>query len=443
MLIVLSVFLFLIAVLGFLRYRFVLNPVSMMCLLWAILLPLSAYGFYGTRIPQTRTYVIIAVGVGAYLLGIFLGSKRVKYVIRSQQKGSVLRGYSINYTFLYVIMSISLIYYLIQSIEVFRILRAGNSYAYVRILVASNEKNALQSSRLLLALRAFIAVPTTYLAIAILPIELFYGKRKKTIIFGSVALMLLFIFTNGARSVIMWIAIYFLLVYLVYRRNHEIRIKLSRKYRRWLMVGGTVLLLLMFYMTIFRKGEDVDLGRQMYIYFIAPIPHFDHYIDVVDMSGEYGYGFSSFYGVVYPFLYILRIIIGSYSDFISNIYYMSFEMMESGYNLGNSVYMNAFVTTFYQPYLDGRYVGVIVILMIFGYMCSRTFKRTLYNEDLKSMLLYSLLLQKIIFSFVRFYFTQQAQAMCFLFAMFAIKRIYSTSEMEGDINGFRYHSNIQ
>lgn len=420
-----------IAVLCYKKYKFVLNPVSTMFMIWAVLVPLSAYGFYGTRIPQTKTYIIILVGLIAYAIGIILGSNNIRIVVGKKQSDTYIEGYSINYVFLYTIMTISLVYFMIQAVEVIRILASGNTYAYIRMLVSADEENVLQGSRILSAIRAFIAVPTTYLAIAVLPIELFYGKRKKLFIFEALLLMFLFVFTNGARSVIMWIAIYMLFIYLIYRRNHKITIRIDKKYKRRLIWGGIVLFILMLYMTISRKGSDVDIIRQMYIYFVAPLPHFDHYIDVVDASHKYGMGFSSFYGLVYPVLYVIRIITGSYSKFITDIYYMSFEMLEPGYNLGNNIYMNAFVTIFYQPYLDGRFLGVILILAVFGYLCSTTFKRAIYNEDLRSMLLYSLLLQKILFSFVRFYFTQQAQAMCFIFALFAINRVYCNSGMRG------------
>lgn len=94
--------------------------------------------------------------------------------------------------------------------------------------------------------------------------------------------------------------------------------------------------------------------------------------------------------------------------------------METGYYIGGGLYMNAFVTAFYQPYLDGRYVGVFLILMLFGFMCNQFFVRAYYDIDMKAILIYILLLQKILFSFVRFYFTQQAQALCFILAFLVV-----------------------
>lgn len=433
---------FVIALCGFVRYRFALNPVSAMFFLWAVIVPLSGVGFYGTRIPQTSTYTIIAVGLAAYLLGVLLGSKRYRIISGAKDINAQTAVCKINYWFLYALMLVSLAYYLIQSVYVVRLLASGNTYADIRMMVAADEENVLNGSRALSAIRAFIAVPTTYLMIAILPIELFFGKRKKALFFGAAALMLLFVFTNGARSVIVWIAIYFLVVFSFFRRSHKIKIRIKRKYKTRLLAGGVVLLVLMFYMTIFRKGADVDFRKQLFLYLVAPVPHFDHYVDVVNSSNEYGYGFSSFYGILYPLFYVIRIVTGSYPEFITKIYYMSFEMMEPGLNLGNGVYMNAFVTAFYQPYLDGRFWGVMLIMILFGFLCSQTFERTWFNQDLKSMLIYSLLLQKILFSFVRFYFTQQAQAMCFIFALLAIRRSYTNSELKGNAHGFCNHPNL-
>ncbi len=429
MLVMFSLLCLIMALIGWLFYRFAFNPISSMFFLWAVIVPLSGLGLYGTMIPQEKAYWIIAIGLIAYTAGVVFGSKKIRLSLRPRYDQCAVVGYRVNYRFLNIIIIISLLYYLVQSYNVARVLLSGKTYADIRAMVAANEENALRSSRLMSVTRAFIAVPTTYLAIAILPIEIFYGKKNKLFILESLLLMVLFVFTNGARSVILWIAIYFVCVYLAYRKKHSFSFKIGKKYKRIIILGGILLFIMLFYMTIFRKGRNVDFGRQLFVYFIAPIPHFSHYIDVVDYSGQFGYGISSFYGFLYPFLYFFKLLTGYFSSFVTDIYYMSFEMMEPGFNLGHELYMNAFVTIFYQPYLDGRFVGVVLILMVFGYMCSQTYKKGIEDENLKSMLLYLLLLQKILFSFVRFYFTQQAQAMCFIFALFAISRVYKYREI--------------
>lgn len=144
-------------------------------------------------------------------------------------------------------------------------------------------------------------------------------------------------------------------------------------------------------------------------------------MEVVDASNMYGYGISSFYGLLYPVLFALSEIgINVFTPFVETIYGMSFQDLQMGVDVGGGIYMNAFVTAFYQPYLDGRYIGVIFIMLIFGFASGRAFYKFYYKQNKKALLIYLLLLQKIVFSYVRFYFTQQAQSICFILAFIII-----------------------
>lgn len=422
---ILSFFCLIIAIYSYMKYRFLLNPVTAMFGLWGILLPFSQKGLYSTNIPGKEFYVVVSIGLLGYLLGSILGRKKITITINraSKEKLKTSRKYKINYTVLYILGAIAIIYYLAQLVVVLRLLLSGYDYSYIRELAVSDEKNVLNSSSLFAILNNFIASPITYLLIALLPVDLFFGKKKKAFIIMSVSVMFLFVVTTGGRSVILWILLYFLCVFMFYQKNTiKSNIKKIRKYKRWIIVGGVILFIFLLIMTKSRKGDDVDLLQQIFIYFVAPLPHADHYFEVVKDTNIYGYGVSSFYGLLYPLFFALRLIgiFLEYPAFITNIHYMSFEMMETGYYIGGGLYMNAFVTAFYQPYLDGRYVGVFLILMLFGFMCNQFFVRAYYDIDMKAILIYILLLQKILFSFVRFYFTQQAQALCFILAFLVV-----------------------
>ncbi|MCD8011766.1 MAG: oligosaccharide repeat unit polymerase [Lachnospiraceae bacterium] len=416
---------------GYYKYRFIFNPITSMFFIWGIILSISELGLYSTVVPSDKFYLIAAFGLLAFFLGTLLGSKDIRITLgkRNVATYSGLRSkqsvYTINYNLMYILGAISLIYYFIQLAVVVRLLLSGYDYSYIRTLAVSVDENGLNSSQLFTVLYNFIASPTTYLLIALLPIEIFFGKRKKLFIAECIMVMVLFVLTTGGRSVILWFGIYLLLVFLLYCKFNKINnIRISKKYKRLLIVCGIALFMFLFYMTLSRRSGDVDFVKEIFLYFVAPLPHADHYFDVVDKSGKYGYGVSSFYGLLYPFFFLLRLIgiFNGYPEFITEIRYMSFDMMETGYYIGGGIYMNAFVTAFYQPYLDGRYLGVFIIMLLFGFVCNLYFVRAYKEKDVKAMLIYCLLLQKVIFSFVRFYFTQQAQSLCFLLAFLAIRR---------------------
>lgn len=413
-----------IAILGYLKYRFLLNPITSMFGLWGIILPFSNNGLYDTIIPKKHFYIIVAIGLLAYLIGGLFGTNKFRVALTSKKKS--INNYCINYSIVNILAIITIVYYLIQFSIILRLLLSGYDYGYIRELAVSQDENVLRPSQIFTVIYNFIASPVTYLLIALFPIEVFFGNKKRIFIIECITVMVLFVLTTGGRSVILWIAIYFACILLLYAKKNKFSLlKIVFRYRGIIIIGGIALLCFLLFMTKSRKGDDVDLLQQVFIYFIAPLPHADHYFEVVDQSGIYGYGISSFYGLLYPIFFAFRLIgiFVEYPEFITKIHYMSFEMMESGYYIGGGLYMNAFVTTFYQPYLDGREIGVFVILFLFGYICSKYFTKAYNNFNTKAMLIYILLLQKILFSFVRFYFTQQAQSLCFILAFIVMKPI--------------------
>ena len=210
---------------------------------------------------------------------------------------------------------------------------------------------------------------------------------------------------------------------------------ITRKYKWVILIGGVSLFIILLKMTMARKGMDVDFLKQMYIYFVCPLQNFDYHIKNVDKSGIYGYGLSSFYGLLYPFMFLLsKLKVNIFTPNVLKIYNMSFQNLQRGIDIGGGIYMNAFVTAFYQPYLDGRYLGVIIVMILFGLLSGRVFYEAYYKKNVKYLLIYMLVLQKIIFSYVRFYFTQQAQSICFLLAFLMVVKIKENTSERDKIN---------
>ena len=412
-----------IALLAYYKTKYILNPITAMFTLWGLILPFSCWGFYDTVIPSDKVYIIIALGLTAFLIGTMVGMRPVEYKLRNIINTSRKREYKFNYWLFYILGTITILYYISQLIIVIGLLRSGYDYTYIRNLSVSTETNELRSSALVTMTKAFIAAPMTYLTLAILPIELLKKKKNIIVIIESIVLMLCYLLSTGGRSVLLWCALYFIAVFLMRKKlsNYKEIEKLIKRYRRIIILGGITLFAVLIKMTAARKGDDFDLLNQMYIYFVCPLQNFDHHLKVVDTSSQYGYGLSSSYGLLYPFMFALsKLGINVFSDHVLTIYNMSFQNLQRGVNIGGGIFMNAFVTAFYQPYLDGRYVGVVIVMILFGFASGRSFYKAYYKNDTKSLLIYLLLLQKIIFSYVRFYFTQQAQSICFWLALFII-----------------------
>lgn len=428
----------LIAFWGYRRTKYIFNPITAMFFMWGLILPFSCWGFYDTVVPSDTVYLIIGIGLIAYIIGTLYGMKPVKYRLGKINKVEY-KEYKMNYMLFYVLSAIAIIYYASQLVLVIGLLRSGYDYNYIRELSVDTDMNVLRSSPIVTMTKAFVAAPTTYLTLAILPFELFKKKKNKLVILESLLLMMFYLLTTGGRSVLLWCALYFVAVFFMQKKQLDYKMvkKFLHKYRAIILVGGIFLCIALLKMTVARKGEDVDLLNQMYIYFVCPLQNFDYHISVVDNSKMYGYGLSSFYGLIYPLLFLLsKVGINVFTPYVETIYAMSFQNLQKGINIGGGIYMNAFVTSFYQPYLDGRYVGVVLVMLVFGFASGRAFYNAYYKNDKKALLIYLLLLQKIIFSYVRFYFTQQAQSICFLFAFLIIIRWHNGEREDKKITFF-------
>lgn len=433
-----------IAVFSCLKTKFVFNPLTTMLAIWSVLLPLSGLRLYQTYALSDKALLVIAVGLIGYTIGTSIGMIPIKYVyhnttIREAERQSV--DYVFNYKLLYILNTISILVYSFLLVQVIRLLLSGRTYIYIRELFVSEDEGGLRSNHLINVLRSFIATPMTYLMMAVFPIEVFFKRKDRLLIIQTVLLIVFFVLTTGGRSVMLWFPIYIVYVYLYKRKitsssdRHR-----NRKNKRRIILGVIVMGFFLYIMTINRKGEGVDLLREAYIYFVAPLPHFDVWIDRVSSNNVIGYGLSSFYGLLYPFVYLLRLlhIFNGNPEFVLKIYNYSFSYLEASSFIGPHTKMNAFVTIFYQPFVDGRFLGVFFILFVFGFICGRSFYKANYQNNLKSLLIYLLLFQKIIFSFVRFYFTQQAQSLCFILAFVIFDAVILPKDVlqNNDMRGF-------
>ena len=87
-----------------------------------------------------------------------------------------------NFKIVIVLYSITFVYLAYQAVIVIGLLQSGLTLSAIRELFTSSDLNLLRQSNYMVAIQNFIATPTVYLAIAILPIEWFKGNRNKIFI---------------------------------------------------------------------------------------------------------------------------------------------------------------------------------------------------------------------------------------------------------------------
>ncbi len=416
-----------------------LNPLTAMFALWAVWVPLSNAGLYQMSLPSEKVFQIILCGLIFYLSGCIIGMRLPKKKIAAELPPQILPqgkdAVKVSYLLLYILGAVALAFYFYQFSKVMRLMLTGHSIAYIRDLVFSKEENEMRSSGLIVILNNFIVTPTTYFMTAYLPVEIFKGRKDKLLITETVLMLALWIMTTGGRTVLFFVGVAFAFVF--FKENNsdptlwnKIKKAVSRKILGkknilLMILGGGVLGGVLFGITIARKGNDIEeLLRQFYVYFGAPPRLLDYYVDIIDkkQSDLYGYGMSSFYGFVYPFMFLLRLFGFNYPEHMLTIHEWSVTKLQDSVWLGGRIHINAFVTIFFQPYLDGRFVGVAIVLFIFGFAAGLFYSKSVKQNNIRYMVAYLLMLHKIIFSMGRFWFTQPGQAISMILVFLIISK---------------------
>ena len=411
---------------GYMIYKKISNPCSIFFLLWAILVVFSKMGLYGINVPSANTYLLLFIGLLSFFIGFILGMPQKKHSItvalndQINKKINADTEYILNKKILLVLYVITFLYLIYQSYIVINMMRSGLDLSMIRELSTSTDYNILRSSNFMIAIQNFITTPTVYLAIAILPIEWFRGNRNKILIISTLLMVVTWVLTTGGRSIIIWFLIY--VIYLYKWSGKKIELKKKKKLIIFIVVIVSVVGLVV--ATTARKGENTDFFFQIYQYFVAPISHFEYRINQLNStySGIKGYGIASYYGLLYPFMFVFNLFGWEYPELITTIRYLSFTNLEEVVTLGN-VRMNAFVTTFFHFYLDGGIFGIIFGSILFGYFAMFFYRKSDLGRNCKYTLIYLLIFQKLIFSFVRFYFTQPIQGISFILAFFLYQKV--------------------
>lgn len=140
-----------------------------------LLLAFSRLGLFGVPVPNSDTYLLLFIGLFSFFVGFvsvdlkkWFGRKNIFF---RKFESDVKYSYVLNFKIVIVLYSITFVYLAYQAVIVIGLLQSGLTLSAIRELFTSSDLNLLRQSNYMVAIQNFIATPTVYLAIAILPIE--------------------------------------------------------------------------------------------------------------------------------------------------------------------------------------------------------------------------------------------------------------------------------
>lgn len=408
-----------------------LSPIFIIGTIWALILILESLHLYDINIVRTRIYEIIFWGIIAFVIGysiVCIFKKRYKLSIYSPQKRSSIENdmvYVPRYKLLCFIGVICILFYLKGIPAIVSILINGGGLDSIREMVQNPESAINIRSNIENAIRILIIIPSSLAIEVIVAIDFWFGKRHKGLLSLSIIIIILRVITEGGRTPIVNFLLYMVIgfIFISFKSKryniNKFKSKFKKRYIVLIIIMGVLLL---YYTTISRSGQDSL--RTTYYYFAMEPYMFDIWAQFAEESNLIGYGVASLNGFIFPILYILKNFLGiPFPEQWANIYDMIL-LTDSQWRVitTTGIRANAYVSMFWFFYVDGRIYGVILGMFTYGMIVANYFMNAIKQVTAKNVCIYALIVQGLLFSFIRFPFSNLYYALAFLFVQFIAYR---------------------
>ncbi len=391
------------------------NPVSITSGIWGIITFMANLRLYGMNSADDLTYFIILIGIIAFTLGTSWNLRsRMRLTIGTKPFLNDTTSYEINYNLLIAISVISFIVMIYPAIIATRkLFVAGYSLSYIR-------KNIeLYNIQILNLMYNYIAFPFSMAVIPIYSVCFVFDKnRNKKLGILTFLIIAERVFIEGGRFLILYLICDVGIAYLVAKKVYGRNVSIGK---RLLMIFGVLLSTLsVFYLSSLRGIES--FGESLYVYLCGVVPHLNERINGIIQSGETTFGLASLNGF-FEFLFAMT---DNFGIGVPNFYLKAKALayVENIISISSSgLKMNAFVGPFFYMFLDGRYLGVILGMFLYGNLSGHYYKNIFTNQiNKRALTVYILIAQALLLSMVRIEFANMYYVMAFFYIFIIIRK---------------------
>ena len=152
----------------------------------------------------------------------------------------------------------------------------------------------------------------------------------------------------------------------------------------------------------------------------------EKWMNIIQNNGLIGYGMAAFNGILFAFFYLTTNILqlGSYPVFWKQIY-DTIEGFGTQWQIitttGSTA--NSYVSIFTTFYLDGRIIGIVLGMLVYGIWIAYIYNKCLKNRTERNIAIYSFSLIGVFYTFQQFVFQNIYYAIAFIMlVMFMYKK---------------------
>lgn len=327
-------------------------------------------------------------------------------------------SYVLRYKIVYLLCILTLIVYILDFSVSLRYLLSGNSLDFIRHMAQDSTSDLNVRSDILSAMKNILISPFVLALQPIVAFDFWLGNRDKKLLGLDIIILLLRVLTDGSRSNVVYFVLHFIIgfTFIYSKRKNNFFKNLKRKKKNRIITIAVLIfgVIAILWITLSRSGENAI--KYAYYYFTMEPYMFEQWAEKVDKLHLLGYGMASTNGFSFAGFYILKNLgLMNYPEVWHSINTIIGETQTQWMIISSfSSRANAYVSLFWYLYLDGRVIGIIIGMFIYGIIGARSYWTALKNMSSKAMCIYAFILQGLIMSFVRLQFANIIYAVAFI-----------------------------
>ncbi len=397
--------LLILTILSIVKTKKWVNPASILLIIWVIIISLSRMGLYGLNATDEKFYYLIFIGLISFFVGFVLPKRKKRVVINrilaDTSSFDKKDDMELNYRVCYVALICCIL------ITIYKLKDLGFDFSNITLF---GELNRVEyGSKLANMLYEFIAYPLYNTFVCVTVVDFFFGRKDKWLIILTSFMCLTWMLVSGGR-----IAVIRLLVSIIICMSLKTsaKQKLAKVFSNIkFLVALAVACAIFVHFTVLKGFEPLF---NFYTDFAIQPKMFQYWAEKI--NEQYAYGAASLFGFIYPFLYIVKNSLGLTKIPLGAAVY---ENIENTFNnwvtLGTSYRCNAYTSCFWYLYYDGRIVGIVIGMLLWGSVCKNVLKNTLNYPTIKNISIYILIMIGVIYSFTDMEFSKANYVLAFLF----------------------------
>lgn len=404
-----SLIFFLLAILSKYITKSWTNPSTIFLIIWSVITFLSSFNLYG--LPEVSIYYYTLILIGGI---IFFTGFIIVFALQSSRKKS---NDTINYIIHYKALELCAVFCLI--FLCYTLVTNGITVSSAFDLAGTQEllKNTSGNTGVLNFISLIIVTPMYTVINLFACMSIWQKNKSKFLIYEDIILVLGRIISSGGRQAMIESSIFLIISYIYSKKKNILTLK------RKLEITLLIVILICIFMMLSSLRTD-NIVKTLILDITMEPNMLQLWGNYVQNTGIYGFGMSSLMGFIYVPFYLLKNmgLMPSIPYSLQTIYELNQQPIIEWVNLGPQVYANAYVSSFWNLFLDGRIYGIIIGMFLFGLIATWIYSKLLFNKTLLNLCYYSLIVYCIIYTFGDLEFSKINICLVFIYLIFFIKK---------------------